>query len=116
MSSDAPPPQAQSRAFPFPAGLSGLAATDAVKAAQPRLHKSAPPVAWAHQRSTPFRRFGANKPLCGTREELGAAKVACKALSNDLDAAKAVLAEAECATSEATVPVMLEEADQIATY
>ena len=51
-----------------------------------------------------------------TVEEIGAAKVACKALSNDLDAAKAALAEAECAASEATVPVMLEEADQIATY
>jgi hypothetical protein len=51
-----------------------------------------------------------------TVEEIGAAKVACKALSNDLDAAKAALAEAERAASEATEPVMLEQAERDATF
>jgi hypothetical protein len=51
-----------------------------------------------------------------TIEEIGAAKVACKALSSELDAAKAALMEAECAASEATVPIMLEEAERVATY
>ena len=48
-------------------------------------------------------------------EEIGAAKVACKALSNDLDAAKAALSEAERAASEATEPVM-QEAERLATF
>ena len=51
-----------------------------------------------------------------TVEEIGAAKVACEALSEELDAARAALTEAERATSESTVPVLLEEADQVATY
>jgi hypothetical protein len=38
------------------------------------------------------------------------------ALSNDLDAAKAALSEAERAASEATVPVILDEAERVATY
>ena len=42
--------------------------------------------------------------------------VACKALSNDPDTAKATLAEAECAASEATEPVMLEQAERDATF
>ena len=40
--------------------------------------------------------------------------MACKTLSNDLDAAKA--AETERAASEATEPVMLAEAERVATY
>ena len=51
-----------------------------------------------------------------TVEDIGAAKVACKALSNDLDAAKAALSEAERAASEATEPVMLEQAERDATF
>jgi hypothetical protein len=46
------------------------------------------------------------------REELGAAKVACKTLSDGLDAAKAALSEAEHAASEAAEPVMLSEAER----
>jgi hypothetical protein len=51
-----------------------------------------------------------------TVEEIGAAKVACKALSNDLDAGKAALSEAERAASGATEPVMLAELERVATY
>jgi hypothetical protein len=51
-----------------------------------------------------------------TREEVEAAKIACKALSDELDAAKTAFADAERAASEATVPVMLEEAEPAATY
>ena len=51
-----------------------------------------------------------------TREKVEAAKVACKALSGELDAAKAALSQSECAASEATVPVMQEEAERVATY
>ena len=72
-------------------------------------------MAWVRQRSTSFRRFGVNKPPCGTFEEIGAAKVACKALSSDLDAAKAALWRAERAASEATEPVM-QEAERLATF
>src|SRR6516164_413069 len=89
MSSDAPPPRRTGRPFPFPAELSGLAATDAVKAARPRPHKSAPQWRGRANGRRHSGDSGLTSPLCGTREELGAAKVACKALSNDLDAAKA---------------------------
>ena len=51
-----------------------------------------------------------------TVEEIGAAKVACKALSEELDTAKAALAEAERNVSETALPIMLEEAEGIATY
>jgi hypothetical protein len=51
-----------------------------------------------------------------TREEVEAAKIACKALSDELDEAKLALAEAERTASEATVPVMSEEAKQISSY
>jgi hypothetical protein len=51
-----------------------------------------------------------------TVEEIGAAKVACKALSDELDAAKAAFSEAERSASEAALPVMLEEAEQVVGY
>jgi hypothetical protein len=51
-----------------------------------------------------------------TREEISAAKVACTALSAELDATKAVLAEAERAANEAAAGVMLEEAERGAAY
>jgi hypothetical protein len=51
-----------------------------------------------------------------TREEVEAAKIACTALSEELDGAKASLAEAERAANEATVPVMLQEAERVAGY
>jgi hypothetical protein len=116
MSSDAPPPRRTGRPFPFPAELSGLAATDAVKAARRRPHKSAPQWRGRANGRRHSGDSGLTSPLCGTREELGAAKVACKALSNDPDTAKATLAEAECAASEATEPVMLEQAERDATF
>jgi hypothetical protein len=51
-----------------------------------------------------------------TQEEIDAARIACKALSDELDVAKAAFADSERAASEATVPVMLEEAERAATY
>jgi len=50
-----------------------------------------------------------------TIEEIGAAKVACKALSAELDAAKAALSEAERGASESAASVMSEEAEQRVT-
>jgi hypothetical protein len=51
-----------------------------------------------------------------TVEEIGAAKVACKALSGEFEVAKAAFADAERGASEAAMPIMLEEAEQIATF
>jgi hypothetical protein len=51
-----------------------------------------------------------------TVKEVNAAKAACQALSDDLEAAKAALAEAERVASEVAVPVMMEEAERVATY
>jgi hypothetical protein len=51
-----------------------------------------------------------------TREEVSAAKAACNALSDELATVKATLVEADIGASEATLPVMLEEAERVATY
>jgi hypothetical protein len=51
-----------------------------------------------------------------TLKEVKAGKAACKALSDELDAAKAALAEAVRAVNEAALPVMSEEAERVATY
>jgi hypothetical protein len=68
------------RPFPFPAELSGPAATDAVKAARPRPHKSAPQWRGRASGRPHSGDSGLTSPLCGTRKDLEAAKVACKAL------------------------------------
>ena len=86
-----------------------------VKVARPRLHKSAPQWRGCANGRRHSGDSGLTSPLCGTFEEIGAAKVACKALSSDLDAAKAALWRAERAASEATEPVM-QEAERLATF
>jgi hypothetical protein len=51
-----------------------------------------------------------------TIEQINAARIASETLSRELDAAKNAFIQSERTASEATVPIMLEEAEQVATY